>query len=287
MTILAGVSCIREPEPGPCKEDLIGPFNGTFIVKALDSLDTDVSNSGVVSTVQVLSFDGDGNYVETQSVNLSQQVSVQDAQTSQRTLVGWGNLSLGGQSQTTLKQGDSIGLWRVSLTKLPDGSYRSPDDLFYGEKSITLMTSNDQPSVELLLHRRVAAIAINTIGLQSRLTAPTSDIKYIVRGTSSALNYKGDPIDAMAVYWPIATINSSGELEAKPFRTFATPLLGRVTVELYVNGSLLFVASNDINGKPFKAINDRILYITLDLDHSTGSTFELAQWDDNAIGQNF
>lgn len=284
---LVAVSCIREPEPEPCKEDPTNTFTGTFIARAMDSLDMDISNSGVVSTVEVLSFTDGGNYIETQSVNLLQQITVKDIKQSERTLVGWGNLSLGGQHQTTLKPGDNIGLWSVSLIKLDDGNYRSPDNLFYGEKTIKLMQSNNQPPDELWLHRRVAAIAISTIGLQSKLTASTSDVKYIVRGTSSALNYKGEPIDAMAVYLPNATINSFGELEAKPFLTFASPVLGRVTVELYVDGTLLFSASNDLNSQPFKAINDRILYITLDMDKSTGSTFELAEWDDTAIGQNF
>lgn len=254
----------------------------------MDSLQRDISNEGVVSKVNWSAFTENNLFIKSESNSLLEQIKMTTSVENLITIVGWGNIEGGGQSNSTMNSVDALDAGRVSLITKADGTHSSPDDLFFGLQQLDMKPVDQQiEPVVFWVRRQVAAIAIKTIGLQNKMPSQSSQIKCVIRGSSSQLDYNGIPLDDLATYSPTISINGAGELEIKPFRIFATPADGRIMVEIYIDDSMISSVYKDFKQRDFVAINDKITYITIDLSDYVGSTFELAQWDISAITQQF
>lgn len=251
-------------------------------VKAVDSEGNDLTDSGTLTCVDIYLFDETG-FVRRIPTGTRSDFLFAHSKASTVTLVAWGNLNADSIESPDIAGGTPPEQAQLLLLRGEHGYDLPITDLFYSRKVIEQPSATRgliEENLTLVLERRAAGMSIRTHNLSDRFGNSAEPCRFVVRGTSSALNFLGEPMNSDAGHVPPAVQVEGGDLYAAPFRLFPTqqgePCM---EIDLYRGDNRLCTVTTDSEDKPLCALPGQQLNVDIELSVATiRVTVTIAPW---------
>lgn len=205
QTIFLALVVVALFTTGCIKEDLDACPGLTL--KVVNHRNEDITPQGVVSSTTLYVFNEHLELLETRRLDetfVSNRQTIQlnyPADTKVR-VVAWGNLTEQNQIVPDVKRADDLKI----MLNTSNGQAKSPDNLFYGSKELTIQAGDNQ---EIVIAPKVGQVTMQTVGLQYAIeknpafrSTSVSDYEFQLNRTLSGYNYEGGQIGDSVYYKP-------------------------------------------------------------------------------------
>jgi hypothetical protein len=275
---VVATGCIREDLP-ECSDSY------TLTAMAFDDSGVELGQ-GDVREVMLYVFDDELRLVRSLSVQVDQKVAIEIPRGSNLHIIAWGNTAAGLQHVTALEEGIHKDDGLISL--LPAGvvgSNASPDDLFYGEVSVTDTGSGGEAIIPL--HRAVGSMAVTVRGLKEFTGFADDNYSILVRGTPASLDFYGNPADGSAVYRPAGSFVPNGSVQEYLSPAFNVIPAAAVVIDIYHGTALVASVSQDASGNPVAVQKGQLTNVLINLRTALDVSVALTPWGQYQVWKEF
>lgn len=237
-------------------EDMDGCTQYALKVKAIDVDGNDITQTGIVTLVDIFLFDQNG-FVRMVPQGSSVDFLFGTGKDKHHTLVAWGNLKTDSLKLGDISVGTSIEDARLELGHYQDGYHLPSTDLFYSCRQVGPQDATraqvEEKSITMIMERRAAGLSIATHAFAGRYPAD-APYRFVVSGMATALNFLGEPVGDQAHCVPVGLTNKEGDIFAPPFRVFTTRENGIVSIDICRDKEVLHSVDRDQWGEPIRLV---------------------------------
>lgn len=273
---------------GCTKEDLssCAPKSYTLTVSATDGQGNELT-AETVKEVMLYVFDENNQYLGVHTGTQVGQMVMLPYHTKEKiTVVAWGNGAQGHQSMPTLTVGDKMETAFVSLLSQIRSTMdiaQSPDDLFYG--SITLSKEHLTVDNKISISRKTSSVIITARKLKQYAGAADDDFSYVLRKSTNKLDFYGKSNGTDVGYRPEAAFDNTGQFVSPIFNILSTT--SNIEIDIYHSGVLMATVVGDSTGKPFQAVEGKLLNVLIDFSADVTVTVSVTKWGHQEIWKEF
>ncbi|MEG2856492.1 FimB/Mfa2 family fimbrial subunit [Bacteroides sp.] len=272
---------------GCTKEDLSSCASESYTL-AISAVDIEGGEltAETVKEVMLYVFDENNQYLGVHTgAQIGKKVALSYPKHEKLTIVAWGNGATGHQTMPTLTVGDNIETAFVSLiqTRAALPIAQSPDDLFYG--SIILNKENLQVGNTIPIRRKTASVIITARKLKQYVSATDDDFSYVLRKSTNKLDFYGKPNGTDVSYRPEAVFDNTRQFVSPIFNIFSTTT--NIEIDIYHGSVLIATVVGDSDGKPFKAVEGKLLNVLIDFSSDVSVSVSVTGWGKQQIWKEF
>lgn len=240
---------------GCMRENLDDCLEFALTVKIVDAEGKDITNSGIVSTVDLYLFDNNG-FIRMAPKGSDVDFLFSQDKSQNLKIVGWGNLNPDSLRYELPEPGTPIEDMMLELLQNADGSHQVANDLFYSRHELGTSTRGMQEEyITLTMTRCVASVSVRALRLNEYFGEEVSGpFRFEVRNTGSMLNFWGESANDLARHFPEVQVDEHGTLSTDVFRVFPAKEDSSILVDIFNGDELLFTVETDGDGEKLRTV---------------------------------
>lgn len=280
VTAFALASCI--------KEDLSQCGTSTSYklkIKASDADNIDITHTDAVKEVKLYVFDDSRNYLETHNATIGEVVELNYPSHDKLHVVAWGNTANDNQRIPNLNPGEHFNTAFVSLhkTKATIPIAQSPDDLFH--EDIELIKENITEVEDITIRRKTSSVIITARKLKEFASTTDNNFSYRLRETRDKLDFYGKLNGNNVHYCPDAAFDNNELFVSSIFNIL--PATSNIEIDIYHGSVLKAIIVADGDGKPFKAVEGKLLNVLINFEANISVEVTVTDWGKKHIWKEF
>jgi len=282
LALLCFSACIHE-DTDDCYDYLIN-------VRVIDTEGNDITESGIVSSVDIYMFDASG-FVRMVPRGSSAEYLFRSSTPEPLTLIAWGNLKEDSLNIPNVSKGLMPEDIRLSLLNNESGNHLPSPDLYHTRRIVQPELATTRASathtITLVLERCVAGVSVETRNYAGQFEDGRDPCHFIVRGLTHAMDFNAAPAGSRGAYRPDVYRDAVEDMFVDPFWMMPTQDDLSLQLDLCRGDEALQCFTEDSEGQTFQAVPGKILNIILDFDTSgaiTISTEIIEPWEDGGSG---
>ncbi|MDI9604203.1 MAG: FimB/Mfa2 family fimbrial subunit [Bacteroidota bacterium] len=278
-------SCLKEDF-----SDCPRPFR--LFIKAVDTDEKDITDSGDVQQVILFVFNENGEIVDAvvldaAAVKSRNPVGIKLDYPGHQSLsfVAWGNTSgVDFPDKASVKQlNDLYAKLRAQDDKLKEqgqnGTAQSPSDLFYGNLTVPVEYGSIEPTGDqtVTIRRKTAQVAISAIHLKQWNENKEGEYSFRLKESLNTYDQDGNLTGTAVNYIPVSQLKD-GTLTAPVFKTYPNGTGQSFSLEILFNGEVIYSTNKGADGKAFVPEVGRLLNIIIDFRAEVSVMSVITPW---------
>lgn len=242
------------------------------VILSVYSDNTNITAEGDVDNTTLYVFDANNHFVKQITVDRTyplqaKRIPISSPGSERITVIAWAGLSAANEEVGSMNSANLISDLQVRLKQSNGVVSNFPDDLFYGQITISAGTSSTTAQ-ELKMERKISSLALVTKGIVKTYDSRAGLYFYKIMETNSAFNHNGELTGTEVAYIVPATVNEWGNLVAGTVSLFPGY---DVTIELYKDGNRILSSSTDTGSEKISASKGKQTNVIFDLSRHTCS----------------